>query len=153
MLGSIGVRFMVAGADSGDGSHSSSIQCRHEKLAAHSTATAGRLNTASSLREESAPLLGDEVVYGHTGDLIFKPRGQWHAFWNAGDEPARNSGDHLSRGLRAVLRRALGPAVQPTHPMRMRLHHSPCAMGLRWTLPVCRNFQRILALSFGRDPN
>jgi len=34
-------------------------------------------------------LLGDEVVYGHTGDLIFKPRGQWHAFWNAGDEPAR----------------------------------------------------------------
>jgi hypothetical protein len=23
------------------------------------------------------------------GDLIFKPRGQWHSFWNAGDEPAR----------------------------------------------------------------
>jgi uncharacterized cupin superfamily protein len=31
--------------------------------------------------------LGDEVVYGEPGDLIFKPRGQWHAFWNAGDEP------------------------------------------------------------------
>jgi hypothetical protein len=34
-------------------------------------------------------LLGDEVVYGGPGDLIFKPRNQWHTFWNAGDEPAR----------------------------------------------------------------
>jgi quercetin dioxygenase-like cupin family protein len=33
--------------------------------------------------------LGDEVVVGGPGDLIFKPRGQWHTFWNAGDEPAR----------------------------------------------------------------
>ncbi len=29
-------------------------------------------------------LLGDEVVVGGPGDLIFKPRGQWHTFWNAG---------------------------------------------------------------------
>ncbi|GAB5896151.1 hypothetical protein OKHIL_19580 [Mycolicibacterium mageritense] len=34
-------------------------------------------------------LLGDEVIYGGPGDFIFKPRGQWHTFWNAGDEPAR----------------------------------------------------------------
>jgi mannose-6-phosphate isomerase-like protein (cupin superfamily) len=34
-------------------------------------------------------LLGDEVVYGEPGDLIFKPRGQWHTFWNAADQPAR----------------------------------------------------------------
>jgi len=34
-------------------------------------------------------LLGDEVVVGGPGDLIFKPRGQWHTFWNAGNEPAR----------------------------------------------------------------
>jgi quercetin dioxygenase-like cupin family protein len=27
-------------------------------------------------------------VFGDPGDLIFKPRGQWHTFWNAGDEPA-----------------------------------------------------------------
>jgi quercetin dioxygenase-like cupin family protein len=33
--------------------------------------------------------LGDEVVVGGPGDLIFKPRDQWHTFWNAGDEPAR----------------------------------------------------------------
>lgn len=34
-------------------------------------------------------LLGDAVVIGHPGDLIFKPREQWHTFWNAGDSPAR----------------------------------------------------------------
>jgi Cupin domain len=34
-------------------------------------------------------LLGDEVLIGSPGDLIFKPRNQWHTFWNAGDEQAR----------------------------------------------------------------
>ncbi len=32
-------------------------------------------------------VLGDEEVFGTKGDLIFKPRDQWHTFWNAGDEP------------------------------------------------------------------
>jgi gentisate 1,2-dioxygenase len=34
-------------------------------------------------------LLGDEVLFAEAGDLVFKPRNQWHTFWNAGDEPAR----------------------------------------------------------------
>jgi hypothetical protein len=34
-------------------------------------------------------LLGDEVLVGGPGDLIFKPRNQWHTFWNGGDQPAR----------------------------------------------------------------
>jgi gentisate 1,2-dioxygenase len=34
-------------------------------------------------------LLGDEVVIAEAGDFVFKPRNQWHTFWNAGDEPAR----------------------------------------------------------------
>ena len=34
-------------------------------------------------------LLGEEEVFGGVGDLIFKPRNQWHTFWNAGDTPAR----------------------------------------------------------------
>jgi quercetin dioxygenase-like cupin family protein len=33
--------------------------------------------------------LGDEVIEAGPGELVFKPRGQAHAFWNAGDEPAR----------------------------------------------------------------
>jgi mannose-6-phosphate isomerase-like protein (cupin superfamily) len=34
-------------------------------------------------------MLGEEVVVAEPGDLVVKPRGEWHAFWNAGDEPAR----------------------------------------------------------------
>ena len=28
-------------------------------------------------------------VFAEPGDLIFKPRGEWHTFWNAGDAQAR----------------------------------------------------------------
>lgn len=31
---------------------------------------------------------GREVI-AEAGDLVFKPRGEWHTFWNAGDLPAR----------------------------------------------------------------
>jgi mannose-6-phosphate isomerase-like protein (cupin superfamily) len=34
-------------------------------------------------------VLGDQVVRAEAGSLVFKPRGQWHTFWNAGDEPCR----------------------------------------------------------------
>jgi mannose-6-phosphate isomerase-like protein (cupin superfamily) len=33
--------------------------------------------------------LGDETLEAGPGDLVLKPRGQWHAFWNPGDEPTR----------------------------------------------------------------
>ena len=34
-------------------------------------------------------MLGDDVIYADAGELAFKPREQWHTFWNAGDEPCR----------------------------------------------------------------
>ena len=33
--------------------------------------------------------LGGEERVATVGHLVFKPRGQWHTFWNAGDTPAR----------------------------------------------------------------
>jgi mannose-6-phosphate isomerase-like protein (cupin superfamily) len=30
--------------------------------------------------------IGDETVDAGPGELVFKPRGVWHAFWNSGDE-------------------------------------------------------------------
>jgi len=33
--------------------------------------------------------IGDELIEAGPGDLVLKPRGIPHAFWNAGDEPAR----------------------------------------------------------------
>ena len=34
-------------------------------------------------------LLGDDVVFAEEGELAFKPRDQWHTFWNAGERPCR----------------------------------------------------------------
>lgn len=34
-------------------------------------------------------LLGEEVFYAGPGELVRKPRNQWHTFWNAGEEPAK----------------------------------------------------------------
>ncbi len=31
----------------------------------------------------------DEEHVAEVGDLVFKPRGEWHTFFNAADEPAR----------------------------------------------------------------
>jgi quercetin dioxygenase-like cupin family protein len=88
-LGSIGVRFMVDGDEAGGGfslvEHPMSARAlaaplhRHTREDEYSYVLEGRVGA----------LLGDEVVVGGPGDLIFKPRDQWHTFWNAGDEPAR----------------------------------------------------------------
>lgn len=39
------------------------------------------------LRGSLGALLGDDVVGASPGTWVFKPRHQWHTFWNAGDEP------------------------------------------------------------------
>src|SRR5712691_593202 len=41
------------------------------------------------LQGRMGALLGDDVVEAGPSDLVFKPRNQWHTFWNAGDEPCR----------------------------------------------------------------
>jgi quercetin dioxygenase-like cupin family protein len=41
------------------------------------------------LEGEVGVQVGDEVRVAHPGDLVFKPRHVPHAFWNAGDRPAR----------------------------------------------------------------
>jgi mannose-6-phosphate isomerase-like protein (cupin superfamily) len=88
-LGSIGVRFILDGQESGGGvalvEHPMSARAlaaplhRHALEDEYSFILTGRVGA----------LLGEEVLEGGPGDLIFKPRNQWHTFWNAGDEPAR----------------------------------------------------------------
>ena len=51
-------------------------------------------------------LLGDDVVYAGAGDLVHKPRDQWHTFWNAGDEPCRILEIIAPGGFERLLRRA-----------------------------------------------
>jgi mannose-6-phosphate isomerase-like protein (cupin superfamily) len=88
-LGSIGVRFMIDGDETGGGfslvEHPMSPRAlaaplhRHLREDEYSYVLEGRMGA----------LLGDEVLEAGPGDLVFKPRNQWHTFWNAGDEPCR----------------------------------------------------------------
>ena len=88
-LGSIGVRFMLDGAEAGGRlslvEHPMSPRAlaaplhRHSREDEYSLVLEGRMGA----------LLGDEVVEAGPGDLVHKPRNQWHTFWNAGDEPCR----------------------------------------------------------------
>lgn len=54
--------------------------------------------------------LGDEVVDAGPGELVRKPRGQEHAFWNPGDEPLRFL-ELISPGHFAEYFRELAPVL------------------------------------------
>lgn len=81
-------RFMIGGDDSGGGfallqhlmpgKTLAAPLHRHTREDEYSFVVSGRLGA----------LLGEEEVFAEAGDLVFKPRAQWHTFWNAGDEPA-----------------------------------------------------------------
>lgn len=60
-------------------------------------------------------LLGDQDIIAEPGDLVSKPRGQWHTFWNAGDEPAVVLEIILPGGLEQAFREmhALGDGLDP----------------------------------------
>jgi len=88
-LPSLGVRYMVSGEESGGGfslvehpippRHLAAPVHRHSREDEYSYVIEGRLGA----------LLGDDEVYADVGTLVFKPRDQWHTFWNAGDAPCR----------------------------------------------------------------
>jgi len=88
-LGSIGARLLIYGSETGERfsflEHPMSPRAlaaplhRHLREDEYSFVLQGRMGA----------LLGDDVVEAGPGDLVFKPRNQWHTFWNAGDEPCR----------------------------------------------------------------
>jgi quercetin dioxygenase-like cupin family protein len=88
-LRALGVRFMIWGEESGGSvslvEHPIPPRTlvaplhRHSREDEYSYVLEGRMGAQ----------LGDDVVYAEPGDLVFKPRDQWHTFWNAGDGPCR----------------------------------------------------------------
>jgi quercetin dioxygenase-like cupin family protein len=88
-LGGLGIRFMVEGEETGgqfalvehplEPRALGAPMHRHTNEDEYSYVIEGRMGAQ----------LGEEVVFAEPGDLVFKPRGQWHTFWNAGDERAR----------------------------------------------------------------
>ena len=82
-------RFMVGGGDSGGGFALVEHLMPPRALAAPLHRHTLEDEYSYVLEGRVGALLGEEEVFGEVGDLIFKPRGQWHTFWNAGDVPAR----------------------------------------------------------------
>jgi quercetin dioxygenase-like cupin family protein len=89
ILGAMGVRFMIDGSESGGGFSLVEHPLPPRALAAPLHRHSREDEYSYVLEGRIGALLGDDVVIGEVGHLIFKPRGQWHSFWNAGDEPAR----------------------------------------------------------------
>jgi mannose-6-phosphate isomerase-like protein (cupin superfamily) len=88
-LGSIGVRFLIEGFEAGE-----RFSLVEHPMSPRALAAPLHLHTREDefsfvLQGRMGALLGDEVVEAGPGDLVFKPRNQWHTFWNAGDEPCR----------------------------------------------------------------
>lgn len=82
-------RFMITAADSGGGFALVEHLLPPKMLAAPLHRHTREDEYSYILEGEVGALLGENEVIGKAGDLIFKPRGQWHTFWNAGDSPAR----------------------------------------------------------------
>jgi mannose-6-phosphate isomerase-like protein (cupin superfamily) len=88
-LGSIGVRFMIDGDEAGGGFSLVEHPMSPRALAAPLHRHAREDEYSYVLEGRMGALLGEEELVAGPGDLVFKPRNQWHTFWNAGDEPAR----------------------------------------------------------------
>jgi len=88
-LGSIAVRFMIDGADTDQGFSLVEHPMPPRALAAPMHRHTREDEYSFVLEGRMGALLGEEVLEAGPGDLVYKPRDQWHTFWNAGDEPAR----------------------------------------------------------------
>jgi mannose-6-phosphate isomerase-like protein (cupin superfamily) len=88
-LGSIGVRFMIDGSEADE-----RFSLVEHPMSPRALAAPLHMHTREDeysyvLEGRMGALLGDDVVEAGPGDLVHKPRNQWHTFWNAGDEPCR----------------------------------------------------------------
>jgi quercetin dioxygenase-like cupin family protein len=87
-IGAMGVRFMI------DPERGGGFSLVEHPIAPRALAAPMHTHTHEDeysyvLEGEVGVQIGDEVAVAKPGDLVFKPRGVPHAFWNAGDAPAR----------------------------------------------------------------
>jgi mannose-6-phosphate isomerase-like protein (cupin superfamily) len=88
-LQSVGVRFMAWTEETGGGFSLVEHPIPPKTLVAPVHKHSREDEYSFVLEGRMGAKLGDDIVYAEVGDLAFKPRDQWHTFWNAGDEPCR----------------------------------------------------------------
>jgi mannose-6-phosphate isomerase-like protein (cupin superfamily) len=89
ILGGVGARLVIEGDDAGKRFALVDHPMQPRALAAPMHRHHREDEYSFIIEGSIGALLGDSILIGHPGDLIFKPREQWHTFWNAGDTPAR----------------------------------------------------------------
>ena len=88
-LGGLGVRFMIGGAETGEPFALVEHPMKPRILAAPMHTHQHEDEYTYVLEGEIGVQIEEEVRVARLGDLVFKPRQVPHAFWNAGDVPAR----------------------------------------------------------------
>jgi mannose-6-phosphate isomerase-like protein (cupin superfamily) len=88
-LRKLGIRFMIGGDASGGTFALVEHPIGPRALAAPMHTHEREDEYTYVLEGEVGFQIGEEVLLARSGDLVFKPRGVPHAFWNATDEPAR----------------------------------------------------------------
>lgn len=88
-LGSLGVRFFARASQTGGALAIVEHPIPPRTLAAPLHRHAHEDEYSYVLEGTMGALLGTRVVHAAAGTLVFKPRGQWHTFWNAGDDACR----------------------------------------------------------------
>ena len=88
-IGSIGARFLAWTEETGGGFSLVEHPMPPRALAAPLHRHSREDEYSFVLEGRMGAQLGDEVVYAEAGDFAFKPRDQWHTFWNAGDVECR----------------------------------------------------------------
>lgn len=86
-FGGLGVEWKIDGIDT-----SNRFAVVHHPIAPHALAAPLHYHHNEDefsyvLEGRLGALLGEEVVTAEKGTWVFKPRGQWHTFWNPGDTP------------------------------------------------------------------
>lgn len=88
-LGSFGVRFLAGAHQTGGALSVVEHPVPPRTLAAPLHRHRNEDEYSFVIEGVMGAVLGDEVVRAPAGSLVFKPRGQWHTFWNAGDGTCR----------------------------------------------------------------
>jgi mannose-6-phosphate isomerase-like protein (cupin superfamily) len=89
LMGGLGARLMIDSATAAGGFALVEHPIAPRTLAAPLHRHANEDEYSYVLEGRVGVQLGEETLEAGPGELVFKPRGQWHAFWNPGDEPTR----------------------------------------------------------------
>ena len=88
-LRKLGIRFMIGGEETQGNFALVEYRIGPRALAAPMHTHEHEEEYTHVLEGEVGVQIGEEVLVAQPGDLVFKPRGVPHAFWNASEVPAR----------------------------------------------------------------